>query len=503
MNFRSKIWLLPVSAGAVFGLGLVVSIALGMQNTRDLDALRRVDTPYLELLFEAERGVNQLQADFQAAAMEDDADRLIDAKKTIQRVQDSLTQARNLEGKLEWVRGLSSAFDVYQGVAFQATQGMLKKDTSPELLKRMHAAQKELATQIQRSRMQAHVSLDERFVGLAEGQRKGLLVNAVTGFLIVLGLGLASRAIVMSVWKDLGGEPALLQGIARRVADGDLSHVSSDPAGGEASLSAAMESMTVQLRGIVGAIRQASDSLAGASNEIASGNEDLSSRTEQTASNLQRVAGELSQLSGTVNHSAESAQHARTLATTVASAAQRGGDIVSQVVLNMDEINEASRKITHIIDVIDGISFQTNILALNAAVEAARAGEQGRGFAVVATEVRTLAGRAAKAAREIKFLIGSSSEKVESGLRLVNEAGLAVGEIVEGVQRVVGIISEIGATTTEQSGGIRAVSQKISELDRMTQQNAALVEESAVTAGCLRDQTAQLVQAVSAFKVNG
>jgi len=320
--------------------------------------------------------------------------------------------------------------------------------------------------------------------------------------LILLGLGLGSRFIVSSVWQDLGGEPAQLRDLMRRVAEGDLdTEGTAEVANDQTSLHASVASMTHRLRDIVGSIRQTADSIDTASEEIAAGNQDLSGRTEQTATNLRRVASELDQITGKVGDSAGSAQQAKQLATTVADAAQRGGGIVTQVVQNMDQISIASRKINDIIGVIDGIAFQTNILALNAAVEAARAGEQGRGFAVVASEVRSLAGRSADAAKEIKTLIHASGSKVDSGLKLVNDAGQAMSEIVEGVQRMVDIIGEISDASNEQSGSIGVVSRDISELDAMTQQNAALVQQSAAAAASLRDLTAQLGRAVSVFKI--
>ena len=206
-------------------------------------------------------------------------------------------------------------------------------------------------------------------------------------------------------------------------------------------------------------------------------NQDLSSRTEQTASNLQETAASMEQLTGTVRQSADSARQANQLAATAAEVAARGGSVVSQVVTTMDEINHSSRKISDIIGVIDGIAFQTNILALNAAVEAARAGEQGRGFAVVAGEVRNLAQRSAEAAKEIKGLIGASVERVDAGSRLVADAGQTMSEIVGSVQRVSDIIG--GSRGGEQSEGIGQVNVAVNQLDQMTQQNAALVEQSA------------------------
>ena len=239
-----------------------------------------------------------------------------------------------------------------------------------------------------------------------------------------------------------------------------------------------------------------------ASGEIASGSTDLSQRTEQTASSLQQTASAMAQLTGNVRQSAESAATANQLASSAVSAARRGGDVVKQVVANMDEISSSSKRIADIIGTIDGIAFQTNILALNASVEAARAGEQGRGFAVVAGEVRSLAQRSAAAAREIKTLISASVERVASGSRLVQDAGSTMAEIVGGIQRVSDIIGEISAATAEQSKGIGSVNQAVTQLDGMTQQNAALVEQSAAAAESLRDQAGQLALVIQAFRLS-
>ena len=291
---------------------------------------------------------------------------------------------------------------------------------------------------------------------------------------------------------------------AERIADGDLTHplpaASQDETG---QLLQALSAMQMRLASIVSNVRHNAEGVATASVEIASGNNDLSARTEQQASALQQTAASMEQLSSTVRQNADNARTANQLAMTTSTVAAQGGDVVAQVVETMKGINASSQKIADIISVIDGIAFQTNILALNAAVEAARAGEQGRGFAVVAGEVRSLAQRSAEAAKEIKGLIQASVERVEQGSTLVDQAGHTMTEVVGAIRRVTDIMGEISSASSEQSQGVSQVGEAITQMDHTTQQNAALVEESAAAADSLRSQAAQLVDAVAVFRVNG
>ncbi|MFO1326771.1 MAG: methyl-accepting chemotaxis protein [Rubrivivax sp.] len=254
---------------------------------------------------------------------------------------------------------------------------------------------------------------------------------------------------------------------------------------------------------VVAEVQRAAGQIAAASEQIASGNQDLSQRTEQTASSLQQTASSVEQINATVQQTAEAARQACELATQASGTASRGGTVVGRVVSTMEDITAASRRIADIIGTIDGIAFQTNILALNAAVEAARAGEQGRGFAVVAGEVRSLAQRSAEAAREIKTLIGSSVQRVESGSAQVRDAGQTMAEIVASVERVTQMIQEITTAAGEQSAGVALVNDAVTGLDRMTQQNAALVEESAAAAQALHEQAARLSGSVSGLRTHG
>jgi aerotaxis receptor len=287
-----------------------------------------------------------------------------------------------------------------------------------------------------------------------------------------------------------------------RMSSGDLT--GRIEAKGIAELARLMQSLRVlqvNIRWVVGQIKESTDLVNAGASEIAAGNADLSARTESQASSLEETASSMEQLTGTVKQNAESAHHASKLVSSTAEIAANGGEIVGQVVSTMGSIKESSRKIADIIGVIDGIAFQTNILALNAAVEAARAGEQGRGFAVVASEVRNLAQRSAGAAKEIKALIGDSVEKVEAGRKLVDEAGEAMEDIVTSVQLVADIISGTATASQEQSAGIEQVNQAVGQMDEMTQQNAALVEEAAAAAESLQEQASKLAGLVQTFKL--
>jgi len=318
--------------------------------------------------------------------------------------------------------------------------------------------------------------------------------------------GLAVLLAVMIAWwvtRSVTGPIREAVGVAEALAKGDLTQKieakSKDETG---QLLTALGNTVTQLKGIMGGIKESTETIGTASSQIAQGNADLSQRTEEQASSLEETASSMEELTSTVKQNAENAKQANQLAAGASDVAVKGGAVVKQVVDTMSAISESSKKIADIIGVIDGIAFQTNILALNAAVEAARAGEQGRGFAVVASEVRNLAQRSAAAAKEIKALIGDSVEKVGTGTKLVDEAGQTMQEIVSSVKRVTDIMAEITAASQEQSSGIEQVNTAITQMDEVTQQNAALVEEAAAAAESMQEQAEQLAQAVSVFKLD-
>jgi methyl-accepting chemotaxis protein len=292
-------------------------------------------------------------------------------------------------------------------------------------------------------------------------------------------------------------------GVLQKVATGDLTQkIDADYQGIFGQLKDDTNTTIERLREVVGRIKDATEAINIASQEIAAGNSDLSSRTEEQASSLEETSSAMEELNATVRQNAENARQANDLAKTSNAGVVKGGQVVKQVVVTMGEIQASSKKISDIIGVIDSIAFQTNILALNAAVEAARAGEQGRGFAVVASEVRNLAQRSATAAKEIKTLIAESVDKVESGAKLVQEAGTTMDEVVASFQQVAGLVTEIASASREQSSGIEQTTQAVGQMDEVTQQNAALVEEAAAAAESLEEQARGLVQTVSMFKLD-
>ena len=320
----------------------------------------------------------------------------------------------------------------------------------------------------------------------------------------MVGSALLALLFGVLVTRSVSRPANLAVEAATRIANGDLTHpippASKDEMG---MLMDTLEQMRSNLNSVVQRVRYNAESVATASEQISSGTTDLSSRTEEQASALQQTAASMEQLSSTVRQNADSALQANQLALGASQVAAQGGDVVGEVVENMRGITESSRKISDIIGVIDSIAFQTNILALNAAVEAARAGEQGRGFAVVAGEVRSLAQRSAEAAKEIKQLINTSVESVTAGTALVDKAGTTMQDVVSSIRRVTDLVGEISAASTEQSQGVMQVGEAITQMDTTTQQNAALVEESAAAAESLKRQAQELVQAVSHFKVTG
>jgi methyl-accepting chemotaxis protein-1 (serine sensor receptor) len=431
-------------------------------------------------------------------AHQDVQERLGKLKAMIAGADDSSDQARTLVKEIDAIEAK------YGPVALAIVDLALNGKRDEAIAKMNEECRPLLAALIAKTREYSRVTekraqqmVDESAARFAL-QRNLLLAACVVAFLAAT---LAGVLITRSLARALGAEPAALGDAAQRVASGDLSPVPGAAAAHGSSVLASLATMQANLAEIVGQVRGASDSIATGSTQIATGNTDLSQRTEEQASALQQTAATMEELGTTVRHNADNASQANQLAVGASEVAVRGGEVVNQVVGTMKGINDSSKKIVDIIGVIDSIAFQTNILALNAAVEAARAGEQGRGFAVVASEVRSLAQRSAQAAKEIKTLITDSVTQVEQGSALVDQAGHTMQEIVDSIRRVTDIMGEISAASREQSTGVGSLGQSVAQMDQVTQQNAALVEESAAAAQSLQLQAQQLVQAVAVFRL--
>lgn len=409
--------------------------------------------------------------------------------------QDMDAEERRLTGEINRINALymEVAADIYKDALAGSHDQALSKieDQCRPLLAALEKTTDDYLTHIHNLETSLRLDLDARYAV----QRNIQISISIAAIILAIA---ASIVITRSIVRPLGEALEFTKVVAQGDLTARIDKMAKDETG---QLLSALSNMADSLTQTVGQVRIGADMIATASSEIASGNADLSSRTESQASSLAETASSMEQLTATVKQNAANAREANELVISASHVAQRGGQVVNQVVETMGSIKNSSRKIVDIISVIDGIAFQTNILALNAAVEAARAGEQGRGFAVVATEVRNLAQRSAASAKEIKSLIGDSVNMIDVGGKLVDEAGVTMNEIVESVKQVADIMNQITNASEEQSTGIEQVNLTITQMDQITQQNAALVEQAAASAQSMQDQAGTLSKAVGMFKL--
>ncbi len=499
MKLKTKIWLLPGLSAALMLVSIAVNMALGQATAQTVLHLKTVDVPQAQQADIARQRLDRIKQLLQSAVAESDADKLKQAEEAQSQVAEILTKAANTDAH---AKPVLAAFNDYRSAANAAVKAVLAQADAAALVPKMQQAGQTLDAAMQQFVTTTAKDVDEGYAAVSHSVERGLWTQGIfIGVLLVL-LGVAAKLIVRSVLRDdLGDEPVVLRDQMLRIAEGELQAAQAPLRADDRSLSAALQRMTQTLRETIEAIHRSSGTIAATSSQIAGGNQDLQQRTDSAASSLQHATNSMAEFSAAVQRSAEAARQAHQLASQTASAAEAGGQVVAEVVDNMSEIGKSSTRITEIIGVIDGIAFQTNILALNAAVEAARAGEQGRGFAVVAAEVRSLAQRSAQAAREIKGLIDASTARVTQGTKLVDSAGAAMREIVERVNQVSCVIAEVTDGAQSQSASIEQISHSVSELDSVTQQNAALVQHSAVSADELQQQADELATVVATFKL--
>ncbi|MGH8175897.1 MAG: methyl-accepting chemotaxis protein [Steroidobacter sp.] len=503
MKFKHRIWLLPIMTAVIVTIGIAVNSQITSRTSSALARVENVQYPTVEALRAMRADVVDVQESLQRAVAEGDAAAIGAADQHAEAVRKSLRDLASVDADSKLSREIKEAFDGYYSAATSATRIMLGAETGDAgaAIAVMQKNSEALITLLTQSQEAAISEFRALLASGTDNVERSLMVSLVMAITMILALGVGSWVLIGSVFRSLGGEPEFAVDTVRSIAAGDFTTVVSLRPGDDSSLLHGIETLRHKLGSVIRDVRKTSGAVDAAASDINSGIDRLSSRTSDQAASLEETASSMEEMTVTVKRNADNARHANQLATEARDQAERGGSVATRAVAAMAEINTSSRRIADIIGVIDEIAFQTNLLALNAAVEAARAGEQGRGFAVVASEVRNLAQRSATAAREIKELIQDSVAKVQDGSKLVDESGRHLNDIVAAAKKVADIIGEISSASQQQASGLDQVNGAIMQMDEVTQQNAAMAEETSSVAVSMTSQAKALTDLIAVFHV--
>ncbi len=504
MKFKHRIWLLPIMTAAIVTVGLTINAQFTSRTSSALERVENVQYPSVEVLRAVRTEYRAAQDLLQRAVAEGDAEAIGAADKAADVARKALQELAAIDGQSALSQQLVGGFDGYYQAATSATRIMLGAESGDpgqaiDAMQKKSAAFDGELTAAQDGALKEFRAL---LAGSVSNVERSLIASLITAAVMLFVLGAGSWVLIASVFRSLGGEPEKAVETVRSIAAGDFTTQVSLREDDTDSLLHSIESLRQKLGVLIRDVRKTSGTVDTAAHEMSLSVAQLSDRTSDQAASLEETASSMEQMTATVKRNADNARHANQLATEARDQAERGGAVATRAVAAMSELNSSSRRMADIIGVIDEIAFQTNLLALNAAVEAARAGEQGRGFAVVASEVRNLAQRSASAAREIKELIQDSVSKVQDGSKLVDESGRHLNDIVSAAKKVADIIGEISAASQEQATGLDQVNNAVMQMDQVTQQNAAMSEESASVAATMSAQAKALTDLIAVFRIN-